>query len=95
MDNPLFVPALFAKPPRENAPSFVKARVSMKGDDIQKLADFLSQHVKGDGWINMDLCESRDPSKWYFKLDTWTKDTETMKRDDVANDDINPADIPF
>lgn len=65
-----FADGLIAKAPHPNAPDFVKAKLSIKVEDFTK---FLEAHAKGDGWVNIDVKESKG-GKWYCQLDHWTKD---------------------
>jgi hypothetical protein len=48
-----FVPGLFAKAPRETAPPFVKASISIK---VADLGVFLRErHKAGEEWVNIDI----------------------------------------
>ena len=62
----IFVDGLIVKPPHENAPEFVKLRLSMK---VGELTAFLLQHQR-DGWVNCDIKVSKG-GKIYAELDTW------------------------
>jgi hypothetical protein len=64
-----FIDGLIVKAPHENAPDFVKAKLSIKR---QELIDWLQQQT-GD-WINADIKESRG-GKWYAAIDNWKPDS--------------------
>ena len=53
---------LFAKPPRDGAPKFVKGSISVKVEDFTK---FLDEHKNEAGWVNIDILEKKDDAtKW-------------------------------
>lgn len=60
-----FIPGLMAKAPHERAPEYVKAKLSIKR---QELLAWL-QDQPGD-WINADVKVSQN-GKWYVALDDW------------------------
>ena len=62
-----FIDGLIVKAPHENAPDFVKAKLSIKR---QELIDWLQQQT-GD-WINADIKESRG-GKWYAAIDNGSR----------------------
>ena len=78
-----FVQGLFVKPPRENAPDFVKMSISIKRAD---LGNWL--RAKDDEWINIDVKESRD-GKWYTAVDNW-KPKEAAVQNTQPDDDAIP-----
>ena len=87
---------LFAKKPSPHAPSFIKGKVSIK------VADFIDLlQAEKEEWLNFDLLETKDGSKYYFKRDTWKPEPqgEVKKADDspieYPADDLDPDDIPF
>ena len=51
---------------RENAPSFVIGRQSIK---VEEAIAFLKANVK-NGWVNLDIKQSKGGS-YYCELDTW------------------------
>jgi hypothetical protein len=100
MENNNFIDGLFAKPPHENAPDFVKARLSMKREE---LLNWLSQ--KSDEWINIDMKVSKT-GKWYCQVNDYkpekTEDPLAQAREAFGNDEklaqdnsIELSDIPF
>lgn len=60
-----FIKGLFAKKPHEKAPEFVKAKISIKREEV--IEDL--QSMDGE-WINLDVKEGRD-GKYYIAIDTW------------------------
>ena len=55
-----FPEGIMAKKPNENAPDFVKAKVSIKRDE---LLNWLQS--QSDEWINLDLKESKKSNKYH------------------------------
>lgn len=74
-----FIDGLNAKAPRQNAPGFVKASLSIKRE---ALIAFLQKH--DDEWINADIKESKG-GKWYVAVDSWKPNS------DGARDESRPA----
>jgi len=81
----IFIDGLIAKAPSENAPDFVKAKLSIQ---VRDLMAFLEKH-KDNVWLNVDIKESKE-GKWYAELNTFKKEAKVEPKDD-----INPDDIPF
>ena len=65
-----FIDGLIVKAPHQNAPDFVKAKLSIKREE---LIGWLQQQT-GD-WINVDVKESR-AGKWYAAVDDWKPDSD-------------------
>jgi len=65
-EDKVFVEGVIFKKPHENAPDFVKGSLSLKMKD---LIEFAKTHHK-DGWLNIDLLESRG-GKYYAALNTF------------------------
>lgn len=61
----IFVDGLLVKPPRDNAPDFVKCTISIKR---QELIAWLSRQ-QGE-WVNVDVKESRG-GKWYAAVNEY------------------------
>lgn len=59
----------FFERPREGAPAFVKGRLSIK---VDKAVQFLQENQNEKGYVNADLLASKDNTKVYFKLNTFT-----------------------
>lgn len=104
MSEAKFIEGLIVKPPRENAPSYVKGKLSMRRE---ALIQWLQQQ---DGeWINADIKESQG-GKWYAQVDDWKPNQQRggqrqapsqreappqMIRDHAPADDFADDDIPF
>lgn len=83
----IFINGLSVKKPSDKAPDFLKAKLSIKREDLIKtLTD------SKDEWINLDLLESRE-GKYYLKVDTWKK--EENKSGGLSADDLSVEDVPF
>lgn len=81
--------------PRENAPSFVKGRISVHvGDAI----DFLTKHRNERGFVNIDVLESRSGTL-YCALNEWksggAQPSAPAQPRYIPTEDISPEDIPF
>ncbi len=63
-----FAKGFFFKRPREGAPGFVKGAMSVKVEDA---IEFLQRKKNGDGFVNLDLLQSKDGTKLYFTLNDW------------------------
>ena len=66
-DSPEFVDGFIAKAPHENAPDFVKAKVSINVEDFKRWFD---AHSVGNKWLNIDIKVSKG-GKWYAAKDNW------------------------
>lgn len=79
-NKPEFIDGLIFKPPHENAPPFVKGKLSIKREELMAWLD-----MRNDEWINIDLKESKS-GKWYASVNTWKqKDGWEEKRDEVKS----------
>lgn len=90
-----FVDGLIVKAPRDGAPDFVKASISIKRAE---LIGWLNSQ-SGD-WVNLDVKESQG-GKWYAAVNTYKPKEEaparkepTRERQPVA-DQFPDEDIPF
>lgn len=87
-----FVNGLMAKAPRDGAPEFVKASLSIKREElIAWLQD------RSDEWINVDIKEARS-GKYYASVNAWKASGEQTSapprgRSQAADD--ADSDIPF
>ena len=90
-DDIQFVDGLIVKPPHANAPSFVKASISIKVADLGMW--LREKHKAGEEWVNVDVKESKG-GKWYAAVSTFKpKEKEAQKpRGSVADMD---SDVPF
>jgi len=85
-----FVNGLNFKPPRDNAPEFVKGSGSI---NRQRMIEFLNS--KRDEWINFNVLVGRS-GNWYAEVDNW-KPTNKAPTPAVEGSDINEmeSDIPW
>ncbi len=99
MSNDLeFVDGLIVKAPHENAPSFVKATISIK---VEALGMWLrAKHKAGEEWVNIDVKEAKS-GKWYAAVSTYKKgekrDSKPERKPDAQKrppEDLED-DIPF
>ena len=60
-----FINGLIVKAPHDNAPDYVKAKVSIKREE---LIGWLN--TRNDDWINADIKVSQS-GKWYAAVDDW------------------------
>lgn len=100
--DPKFIDGLIVKAPHERAPEYVKAKLSIKREE---LIAWLQQQ---DGeWINADIKVSQN-GKWYVAVDDWKPNQgngtprrsapETTRRPARATDTSDDGlddDIPF
>lgn len=99
-----FIDGLIVKAPNTNAPEYVKAKLSIKREE---LIGWL-QSQDGD-WINVEVKEARS-GKWYAAVDAWKPEqgggsggsrggAPQRERPARATDggfvDDDPSDIPF
>ena len=66
-----FIKGLIVKAPSEKAPDFVKAKLSIKREE---LISWLNTQ-EGE-WINADILVSKE-GKYYAKLDTWKPENKS------------------
>jgi len=96
-----FINGLIVKAPHDNAPDYVKAKVSIKREE---LIGWLN--TRNDDWINADIKVSQS-GKWYAAVDDWKPNQgngtprnnapRPQRRDESAKFDDAPFDdsIPF
>ena len=91
-----FVSGLIVKAPNENAPEYVKAKISIKRAE---LAGWLA--TKSEEWINVDVKVSQG-GKWYAAVDTWKPQGNGTPRQNApqpqrrqAEDSFDDETIPF
>ncbi len=65
-----FINGLMVKEPHEKAPEYVKAKLSIKR---QELIEWLQQ--QSGEWINADIKVSQS-GKWYAAVDDWKPDSQ-------------------
>jgi len=95
MDKELEFPdGLIVKAPNPNAPSFVKASISIK---VAELGVWLRGKQKaGEEWVNLDVKEAKS-GKWYASVSTFKpkeKEAPTPASKRARVSDIE-SDVPF
>ena len=92
----IFTDGMFIKRPGENAPDFVKAKLSFKVDTF---VAWLQKHKNAEGYVNADILKSaKEGGNLYGKLDDWVKPVDPnapVFDKDSQGKEINPEDIPF
>lgn len=95
MDND-FISGLYVFAPHERAASFVKAKLSIKPEQMIEWLKNAKANEKG--FVSIDILESKKGG-WYAKLDTYKKSEQTAsapsEKIDFPSEEINPDDIPF
>ncbi len=71
-DSPVFIDGLSAKEPHQNAPDFVKAKISIKVADL--IAWLQEQQTD---WVNADLKVSKQ-GNYYISVDDWKPETQNQ-----------------
>ena len=89
-----FVDGLLVKPPHERAPSFVKAQISIKVEDLGKWLREQYKAGKTD-WINIDVKVSNG-GKWNAAVNTYKPEAKPEPKAEPKRptDDLED-DIPF
>lgn len=88
-----FIDGLFARDPHQNAPDFVKGRLSIKP---QQFNDWLQAYLDEE-WINIDIKESKE-GKWYCAINDYKPEkTQGMEeaRKKLKGENISLDDIAF
>jgi hypothetical protein len=65
-----FIGGLIVKAPNDKAPEYIKARLSIKREELIAWLDSESGE-----WINADIKVSQG-GKWYASVDDWKPDTQ-------------------
>lgn len=88
-----FVNGLIVKAPHEKAPSFVKASISIKVEDLGK---WLREKYKAGekDWINIDVKEAKS-GKWYAAVSTYKPGEKAKGGSSVVGKGRIDDDIPF
>jgi len=89
-DNEIEFPkGLIVKAPRDGAPDFVKAAISIK---VSELIEWLSQR-EGD-WVNLDVKEAKS-GKWYSAVNTFKPKQEQKPGANVPASEYDIGDDAF
>lgn len=89
-----FVNGLSVKAPREGAPDFVKASISIKTADL--MAWLQGKYEAGNDWVNLDVKASKG-GKWYAAVNTYKPKESGAKPDSAQRQSAADmdSDIPF
>jgi len=79
-----FINGISAKKPPESIASFVKAKVSIKREE---LIETLKKST--DEWINLDLKESKE-GKYYFQVNEWKPENKTSNSAPLDDNNNTP-----
>ena len=89
-----FINGLIVKAPNDNAPDYVKAKVSIKREEL-----IAWLQTKDSEWVNADIKVSQT-GKWYVAVDNWKPNgqrQEPRKPAKPASFDVSfdDSEIPF
>ncbi len=86
----VFAKGFWFERPHQNAPSWVKGRMSVK---VEEALEWLETHKSERGYVNMQLLLAKDGDKLYFVLDEFVP----KPKEGIAypTEEIDPKDIPF
>ena len=84
-----FINGLIVKAPNDNAPEYVKAKLSIKREE---LIGWL-QSERGE-WINADIKVSQG-GKWYAAVDTWKPNAQKGAEKPKSGEGFDTDSIPF
>ena len=92
-----FIPGLYVFPPHERAASFVKAKLSIKPEQLMEWLRNAKANEKG--YVSIDVLESKS-GKWYAKLDTYVRKEQkdapdTNDSSQFPADGYDTTDVPF
>lgn len=88
----IFPTGLFFKGPREGAPEFVKGSLGIKVEDFKK---FLDEHVKVNGYVDLDFLEAKEGGKQYFALNTYKPEAPDIVAPQPPVEDDTDVQVPF
>lgn len=85
----IFVDGMRFEKPHQNAPEFVKGKISVNADNF---TEFLNKHKNEKGYININLKKSK-AGNLYLELDTWKPSLDNYPS--MKDEGIDPDNIPF
>lgn len=86
--NPLAKGFYFDKP-REGAPDFIKARISVKVTDA---IEMLNTYKNDKDYVNLELLKKKDGTGHYLQVNTYGLD---VKESNLDTPEIKDEDVPF
>lgn len=72
-------------------PDWVKLSFSLKVEDFK---EFISENVNDKGYVNIDVCESRE-GKLYAALNEYKSEKKEEPRPPVIDEPDNQDELPF
>ena len=93
-DQKVFVDGLIVKLPDDNAPDFVKLKLSIKLDEFGPWVAARKKADPDSEWMNIEIKEGRS-GKWYAELNTWKPSTDQPARQPVNQAPVPNDDIPW
>ena len=88
------VNGFFAKEPHQNAPDFVKGKLSIKLADFAQYLRALKAAEPDVEWLNLDLKVSKG-GKLYVSRDKWEPDSTKAHHDPKPDLSQPNGDVPF
>jgi hypothetical protein len=82
-----FVDGMIIKKPNDNAPEWVKAKMSIKLDDFKGWIGNFVKANPNDEWINIDIKESQKGTL-YAERDTWKPEKKAAAPQPKGDEDI-------
>jgi hypothetical protein len=79
-----FVNGLIVKAPHDNAPEYVKAKLSIRREEMIAWL----QSKQGE-WVNADVKVSQG-GKWYAAVDNWKPNSDKPRQESPKSDDSLP-----
>lgn len=70
------VNGIFFKTPHDNAPDWVKRKVSV---NVEQFIQYLQENANEKGYVNFDLNEARS-GHWYLQKDDWKPDGQKAEQ---------------
>jgi len=82
-----FPTGFFVSPPRPNAPSFVKGRISIR---VGEFLEYLSKK-DSESWLRIDVkqgfkTDDAGNPTWYAQCDNWQKPSERVEEKEDSDD---------
>ena len=94
-DQKVFVDGLLVKLPDDNAPDFVKLKLSIKLDEFGPWVAARKKADPDSEWMNIEIKEGRS-GKWYAELNTWKPSADQPARQPARQPAPAPTeDIPW
>ena len=94
-DQKVFVDGMLVKLPGDDAPDFVKLKLSIKLDEFGPWVAARKKANPDSAWMNIEIKEGRS-GKWYAELNTWKPSADQPARQPARQPAPAPTeDIPW